>query len=585
MRRLLKLSEVMRMKKLSIEVYAFMDKSPKKYGTYKAVMDDDCILLAIVYSIDDGNSVVLDIESGQTLSEELIYSLMRTDIEKNTYNSEFTRLILSKYLNLQLPIAGWKSIVDMQTYLGFSAISDIYKTFAVEKADNDTIAYFCRTTKPDYERNSVADNPDKWKSFLIEIRKDFWNRHLMCEALRKYPMEEYYMDYINLRYKIKQDGVKVKEAPLRKAMSKEHWSTVEYLFHMCLEFGLDNKKKLLKAIKSDISLETLPENITCNTKHLLSYRTELGYGNLTKFKKLYHRICPDGYIHGWEKEKFDIPTVYKKYIDAKSNIGSISFSYLSIGIMAWLSNEQWIINALNSNTNIHDKLICKNNLSKENDVDALYNACMWCGGIWQLEKSGFIKDGSIADYNNYVVNWRLTNSNIASFWGQIYRAFCYTVMNKKDVKVNKLTFHYEYDNVTIQLPSGRKLLYLSPRVEVNNYGEPDIIYSIFNTHKEYKQVKAKAGIICRRIVNSIVDDIIAYYALLLSKQGITVLSISPKRIMVEYNDSEDLNIINLYLSENSPTWSKGLPLLMECQAYVEVKEENEYSKIMDKHIS
>lgn len=63
-----------------------------------------------------------------------------------------------------------------------------------------------------------------------------------------------------------------------------------------------------------------------------------------------------------------------------------------------------------------------------------------------------------------VDSWRAANPNIVKFWWDVDRAVKTAVKQKKQADVNGIRFFCQSGMLFIQLPSGRRLAYVKPRM-------------------------------------------------------------------------------------------------------------------------
>lgn len=551
------------MKNISIEVYTYSDIQSTAYGIYKSVTDNSFTVLAIVYSVDDGESIVVDVEAGDVLSQEIICALLRKDITKYSYNSERTITSLSKYLNMKLSIEGWISICDTLKYIGLSTTHNVYKYLIGNgPVFNENITFFCTPEKNNNTRNLSSDNPVKWKEFLKEVKKDFWEKHSLRKGLEIFKVSEEYRNYEDIKKKMRNKGLKINEIMLRNSVQKEYWEALEKIKYVCHRFNLLNKDSVLR-LENKAYAECVAGRVSCDISELREYIELLDYKRIYQYKNVYQRICNDGYLHGITSNYWDINEFFEKYVVYDKSVNIVSFPYIEICVMAWLADEKWLIEALTHKETMEQEIKEKLGIREDFDVIQIYNSCMSGGGVWTLKKSNMIGTDDKEYINQMIINWRMANSKIVDFWGQLYRAFCYAIMYHTDVHMGKISVCFMNNNVVVILPSGRKIIYMSPSLETNHCGDTVFSYRIFDRNNEYKVVKARAGIICRGIVAKIIDDIIAFYTVLLDKKGCDLLEVVHKKIMVKCDENVERDDIKKIIDGRVPTWATDMPLIVE----------------------
>ena len=86
------------------------------------------------------------------------------------------------------------------------------------------------------------------------------------------------------------------------------------------------------------------------------------------------------------------------------------------------------------------------------------------------------------DLPDIVSRWREANKRIRDLWYSMDNAAVQVITQGGSVGINGLLLAREYDYnqgtdcFTIQLPSGRKLYYVSPGIGENQWGNPSISY-------------------------------------------------------------------------------------------------------------
>ena len=86
------------MQTISIDIETFSSVDLKKCGVYKYAEAPDFEILLFGYSADSGERVVIDLASGDALPQEIIDALADDSVTKWTFNAQFERVCLSRYL-------------------------------------------------------------------------------------------------------------------------------------------------------------------------------------------------------------------------------------------------------------------------------------------------------------------------------------------------------------------------------------------------------------------------------------------------------------------------------------------------------
>lgn len=173
--------------------------------------------------------------------------------------------------------------------------------------------------------------------------------------------------------------------------------------------------------------------------------------------------------------------------------------------------------------------------------------------------------------------WRKENSEIVDLWKMCQRAAIRAVSTGERVRVNKgISFFVERNFLYIQLPSGRKLAYFSPKVEMNEvtitkedeqgkkYKEtflvPCVTYLRSKSNGGMFRVQTYGGKLVENIVQAISRDILALAIGRLEKRGIPVVLHVHDEIIPEVPEgSVSVQEIEDIMSI-VPSWATGLPL-------------------------
>lgn len=80
------------------------------------------------------------------------------------------------------------------------------------------------------------------------------------------------------------------------------------------------------------------------------------------------------------------------------------------------------------------------------------------------------------DLQPLVNAWRNSNPMITAFWWEVDRAIKTAITKRIPMEVRGIKFFYKSGMLFIQLPSGRRLSYVKPRIGVNQFGGESVTY-------------------------------------------------------------------------------------------------------------
>ncbi len=135
------------------------------------------------------------------------------------------------------------------------------------------------------------------------------------------------------------------------------------------------------------------------------------------------------------------------------------------------------------------------------------------------------------------------------------------------VGVNGLVISHElncdtgFDALTILLPSGRKLFYVSPQIGENQWGKPSLSYMGMNqTSKKWQRIETYGGKLVENSVQAIARDCLAQAIENLETAGIPVVFHIHDEVVIDCTpDTASLDDVIQIMSKPIP-WASGLPL-------------------------
>ncbi len=250
------------------------------------------------------------------------------------------------------------------------------------------------------------------------------------------------------------------------------------------------------------------------------------------------------------------------------------FSAIEARIIAWLSGEQWRIDVFNSHGKIYEasaasmfkvpiESIKKGDpLRQKGKVAEL--ACGYGGGVGALKRmgAGDLSDGELKDI---IAQWRASNLKITQFWRDTEAAVVEAITDRGTVQINKhLKAIYQSGILFIELPSGRRLAYVKPKVvEDERYpGKEKITFQAVNDKTwQWEDEDTYGGKLVENIVQAVARDCLAHSMLMLDQAGYRIVMHVHDEVVIEVQeeDSSSLEAICRLMGEPVP-WAPGLPL-------------------------
>lgn len=163
------------------------------------------------------------------------------------------------------------------------------------------------------------------------------------------------------------------------------------------------------------------------------------------------------------------------------------FSAIEARVITWLAGEKWRMDVFATHGKIYEasasamfhipiKEITKASpLRQKGKIAEL--ALGYGGSVGALTAMGALDMGVAEEELKPLVDaWRKSNPMITKLWWGVDKAAVTAIKEKKPVKLQGLTFEYVSGILFIQLPSGRRLAYVKPRLFENDFGRENISY-------------------------------------------------------------------------------------------------------------
>lgn len=257
------------------------------------------------------------------------------------------------------------------------------------------------------------------------------------------------------------------------------------------------------------------------------------------------------------------------------------FSAIEARVISWLAGEEWRLEVFRTHGKIYEasasqmfgvpiELIKKGNpeysLRQKGKVAEL--ALGYQGGTGALIAMGALDMGiAEEDLSDIVSRWRESNKRIRDLWYKMEAAAVQVISQGGAVGVNGLVISHElncdtgFDALTILLPSGRKLFYVSPQIGENQWGKPSLSYMGMNqTSKKWQRIETYGGKLVENSVQAIARDCLAQAIENLETAGIPVVFHIHDEVVIDCTpDTASLDDVIQIMSKSIP-WASGLPL-------------------------
>ena len=310
------------MKHLSIDIETRSGAEIGKTGLYRYAQDPDFKILLFAYMADHDPVQIVDLESGETIPEEILKALKDPNIIKHAYNASFEWYCL-KRAGYETPLGQWRCTMIHGLYCGFTAgleatgkaigLPQNKQKMTVGKA---LIRYFCvpcRPTKSNGGRRwNLPDHaPEKWQLFKEYCCQDVVTEHEILLRLSAFPVPE--AEWVLWRMDVRMNafGVRVDTNLIEGALTIDTISTQKLTEEAIRITGLDNPNSTVQLTewlrKKGVSADNLQKatvqdlltgELSNDVRQVLEIRQQLGKTSVKKYAAMQTAKCEDDRIRG-----------------------------------------------------------------------------------------------------------------------------------------------------------------------------------------------------------------------------------------------------------------------------------------------
>jgi len=171
-----------------------------------------------------------------------------------------------------------------------------------------------------------------------------------------------------------------------------------------------------------------------------------------------------------------------------------------------------------------------------------------------------------------VTTWRQANPAIVRLWQDVENAALTAVREKRPVLIQYgVVFTYESGILFIRLPSGRRLAYVKPKIEVEErFNKKGLTYEGYEQGK-WSRLRTYGGKLVENIVQATARDCLAEAMLLLDAAGYRIVMHVHDEVVMEVPNNDPHALEDACEIMARPIeWAPGLPLRadgFECNYY------------------
>ena len=254
------------------------------------------------------------------------------------------------------------------------------------------------------------------------------------------------------------------------------------------------------------------------------------------------------------------------------------FSAIEARVLSWLAGETWRMETFEQGGDIYCATASKMfhcNVVKHGENGELRQkgkqaelACGYGGSVGAMKAMGALDMGMQDEELKPLVDaWRAANPKIVDFWWEVDEAIKECVRNKGEAEVEKIGFRYQSGMLFIDLPSGRSLVYVKPRIEENDFGGESITYMGVGVNKKWERIESYGPKFVENIVQAVARDLLM--EAMRRMVGMRIVAHIHDEVIIEAE--EDLVEKICRLMAIVPDWAEGLVLNAdgyECSFYM-----------------
>lgn len=252
------------------------------------------------------------------------------------------------------------------------------------------------------------------------------------------------------------------------------------------------------------------------------------------------------------------------------------FAAIEARVIAWIAGEQWRQEVFAKGGDIYcasasqmfhvpvEKHGINGHLRQKGKIAEL--ALGYGGSVGALKAMGALSMGVPEEELKPLVDaWRGSNPNIVKLWWDVDRAASTCVREKVPTETHGIRFFYQSGMLFIVLHSGRRLVYVKPRMGINRYGSETVTYEGVGTQKKWLRLESYGPKFVENIVQATARDILVEAMQRLDAKGYKIVMHVHDEAVIEAPADTSLEDICSVMGE-TPAWANGL--LLRADGYV-----------------
>lgn len=305
---------------LAIDIETYSDVDLISCGVYKYSSSPHFEILLIAYSVDDKETVCIDVANGEEPPKEFMEMLLDDTVTKTAFNANFERTCFSNYYQHSFRPEAWRCTAVQAAMLALPlSLEGVGEVLGLDKQKmtegKELIKYFCSPCKATKSnggrtRNLPKDAPEKWRQFKTYCIRDVDVEKQIRQRLAKFPIPKREQEIYCLDQRINDRGIMVdrnlvnhavacdllyKETATARAYELtglENPNSVSQLKFWLKEKGLE-VDSLAKDTVKDLSMKAEGD-----VQEVLKLRLATSKTSVKKYEAIDRSVCAENRVHG-----------------------------------------------------------------------------------------------------------------------------------------------------------------------------------------------------------------------------------------------------------------------------------------------
>ena len=305
---------------LAIDIETYSDVDLISCGVYKYSSSPYFEILLIAYSVDDKETVCIDVANGEEPPKEFMEMLFDDTVTKTAFNANFERTCFSNYYQHSFRPEAWRCTAVQAAMLalplsleGVGAVLGLDKQKMTE--GKELIKYFCSPCKATKSnggrtRNLPKDAPEKWRQFKTYCIRDVDVEKQIRQRLAKFPIPKREQEIYCLDQRINDRGIMVDRNLVNHAVAcdllyKETATARAYELTGLenpnsvsqLKFWLKEKGLEVDSLAKD-TVKDLSTKAEGDVQEVLKLRLATSKTSVKKYEAIDRSVCVENRVHG-----------------------------------------------------------------------------------------------------------------------------------------------------------------------------------------------------------------------------------------------------------------------------------------------